>query len=138
MNAIKAGLVLLALALSLAAWAHTDEYLDTVKTPHGGQLRMAGALHYELVVSPNAITVYVTDHADNKQVTKGAAGTATVLSGRTKASLKLEPAGDNLMKGTGKFDLDPDMKVVVSITMAGKQPEQARFTPMKKAAPSKQ
>ena len=136
MNAIKAGLVLLALALSPAAWAHTDEYLDTVKTPHGGQLRMAGALHYELVVRPNEITVYVTDHADNKQDTKGASGTATLLSGRTKASIKLEPAGGNVMKGTGKFDLDPEMKVVVSITMAGKQPEQARFTPLRKATAS--
>jgi hypothetical protein len=136
MNAIKAGPVLLTLALSLAAWAHTDEYLDTVKTPHGGQLRMAGAMHYELVVRPNEITVYVTDHADSKQDTKGASGTATLLSGRTKASIKLEPAGDNVMRGTGKFDLDPEMKVVVSITMAGKQSEQARFTPLRKATAS--
>jgi hypothetical protein len=136
MKAIEAGFLLLALALSPAAWAHSDEYLDTLKTPHGGQLRMAGAFHYELVVKPDAITVYVTDHADSKQDTKGASGTATVLSGRTKASIKLAPAGDNTLKGAGKFDLDPEMKVVVSITMAGKQPEQARFTPLKKATAS--
>ena len=34
-----------------AALAHTDEYLDSMKAPNGGQLRMAGVYHYELVVT---------------------------------------------------------------------------------------
>ena len=55
------------------AYAHTDEYLDTQTAPHGGQLRMAGALHFELVISKdnpqpqnNPVVVYVTDHAGTK------------------------------------------------------------------------
>jgi hypothetical protein len=34
------------------------------------------------------------------------------------------------MKGVAKYAPTPDTKVVVSITLAGKQPEQARFTPL--------
>jgi hypothetical protein len=98
---------------------------------------MAGTFHYELVCKPNEITVYVTDHADVKQNTKGATGTATVLSGGTKTVVDLRPAGENVMKGAGKFALDPDMKVIVSITLAGKPAEQARFTPLKKATASR-
>lgn len=35
------------LTWSLPAWAHTDEYLDTIAAPHGGQL----------IVDPNFRTV---------------------------------------------------------------------------------
>lgn len=119
--------------LTQGALAHDEMTLDAKTAPHGGQIRMAGPYHYELVVQPNAVTVYVTDHADAKQATAGATGNATVLSGKTKASIPLQPTGDNSMKGSGKFDTAPDMKVVVSISLAGKGPEVARFTPMQKA-----
>ncbi|MES2091726.1 MAG: hypothetical protein V4532_17380, partial [Pseudomonadota bacterium] len=46
---LSAGLAL-GLALAPMAQAHDDAYLDTLTAPHGGQLRMAGSSHYELVV----------------------------------------------------------------------------------------
>jgi len=125
---------ILCLLSSALCYAHSDEYLDSQPTPHGGQMHMAGAYHFELLVKPNELTVYITDHAGTKVPSNGATGTATVLSGKTKASIKLQPAGDNVMKGTGQFELAPDMKAVVSITVAGKSPEQARFTPLQKSA----
>lgn len=122
------------------AFAHSDEYLDTQKTPNGGQQRMAGIYHFELVVAKdskeakdNPVVVYVTDHANAKISTVGAGGTATILAGKQKASVKLVPDGDNRLKGVGKYASTVDMKVVVSITLAGKPAEQARFTPL--AAP---
>ncbi|PKO72080.1 MAG: hypothetical protein CVU20_03810 [Betaproteobacteria bacterium HGW-Betaproteobacteria-14] len=118
--------------------AHDDAYLDTQKAPNGGQLRMAGPYHYELVVvkdakeaKENAIVVYVTDHAGQKVLTEGASGTATILAGKLKATSTLKPDGDNRMKGLAKYASTPDMKVVVSITLSGKPAEQARFTPIK-------
>lgn len=117
--------------------AHDDAYLDTQKAPNGGQLRMAGPYHYELVVvkdakeaKENAIVVYVTDHAGQRIPTAGAAGTATILAGKLKAAATLKPDGDNRMKGLAKYASTPDMKVVVSITLSGKTAEQARFTPL--------
>ena len=37
-----------------AVLAHDDAYLDTQKAPNGGQLRMAGPNHYELVLVKDA------------------------------------------------------------------------------------
>jgi hypothetical protein len=120
-----------------AALAHDDATLDTQKAPNGGQLRMAGPYHYELVLAKDAgeakenpVVVYVTDHAGQRIPTAGAAGTATILAGKLKAAATLKPDGDNRMKGFAKYASTPDMKAVVSITLAGKQVEQARFTPL--------
>jgi hypothetical protein len=132
--------VLVGLALAAApALAHDDAYLDTQKAPNGGQLRMAGPYHYELVVAKDAteakdsaVAVYVTDHAGTKVATAGAAGTATILAGGKKATVSLVPDGDNRLKGAGKYKADAAMKVVVSVTLAGKGAEQARFTPLAK------
>lgn len=122
------------------ALAHTDEYLDTQQAPHGGQLRMAGTYHFELVVAKdskeakdNPVVVYVSDHAGNPVPTAGAKGTATIVSGKTKVTIDLAPDGDNRLKGSGSYASTPDMKAVVTITMPGKPAEQARFTPLAKS-----
>ena len=137
MKWLKLSLLAATLILSQAAFAHTDEYLDTLTAPHGGQLRMAGSYHYELVVAKdsngvkdNMVMVYVTDHAGNKILTKGATGSATILAGKTKSTAILKADGDNRLKGSLKYASNPDMKVVLVITMAGKPSEQARFTPL--------
>lgn len=119
------------------ALAHSDEYLDTQQAPNGGQLRMAGVYHFELVVTKdskeaknNPVIVYVTDHAGSKVSTAGAKGTVTILAGKAKATVNLAPDGDNRLKGTGTYASTSDMKAVVSVTLAGKAAEQARFTPL--------
>lgn len=129
-----AGLFALA---SINAMAHTDENLHTQQAPNGGQLRMAGAYHFELVVAKdskeakdNPVIVYVTDHDGKKVATSGASSTATILAGKTKATATLAPDGDNRLKGMAKYLSAQDMKVVVSITFPGKAAEQARFTPL--------
>ena len=118
------------------AFAHDDAYLDTQKAPNGGQLRMAGPLHYELVTQKNAtvsvespVVVYVTDHAGTPVSTNGATGSAMILAGKTRSTASLAPDGDNRMEGLARYAHVPDMKVVVSITLPGAASEQARFTP---------
>ena len=138
MNAVIFTTALLAAAFATpAALAHADQVPDTRKAPNGGQLRVSGAYHLELVVArdskeakDNPVVVYVTDHAGTKVSTVGAGGTATLLGGKAKASVTLAPDGDNRMKGVGKYASTPDLKAVVSITVAGKPAEQARFTPL--------
>jgi L-ascorbate metabolism protein UlaG (beta-lactamase superfamily) len=124
-------------SLASLAWSHDDATLDKAHAPNGGQLRMAGIYHYELVVAPPSadarkapVTVYVTDHAGTKIATAGATGTVTILSGAGKASIALQPTGDNVMQGEGSYKSTADMKAIVANTRAGKSAEQARFTPM--------
>ena len=119
------------LCLSLAARADGPTI-----GPNGGQVRDAGKYHLELVVKDAALTVYVTGTKDAKVATKGATGSATVLAGKTTSSVKLEPRGENALAGGGGFQPAPDMKVVVSVTLPGQPPVQARFTPLEKPKPS--
>jgi len=73
-RAVTACMAALMLAASATpVFAHDDAYLDSLKSVNGGQVRMAGAYHYELVMSKdskdvkeNPVTVYVTDHAGIK------------------------------------------------------------------------
>ncbi len=125
-----------AASVGSVAIAHDDAYLDTLTAPNGGQLRMAGIYHFELVVDRSSpepaekpVVVYVTDHAGTKIPVAGASATAIILANKVKTTVKLAPDGDNRLKGTGRYASTPDMKVVVSVTLAGKPVEQARFTP---------
>lgn len=121
----------LALGLTLSAQAHDDATLDGMASPHGGQLRMSGPYHFELVVGENQLQIYVTDHAMQPTPVAGVSGSAIVLSGG-KAMIPLAAAGDNLVQGRGEFQPGPDMKVVVSLGFPDNNQWQARFTPWAK------
>ena len=130
--------VVLGLVLSAgSAYAHGD----AAKPAHGGQMGSAGALDLELVVAKdskeardNPIVVYVTDHAGKNIATAGATGSATFLAGKDKATTALVPDGDNRMKGSAKYASVAELKAIISVTLAGKTAEQARFTPLAAAA----
>ena len=119
------------LCLSLAARADGPAI-----GPNGGQVKDAGKYHLELVVKDSALTVYVAGNKDTKVATKGATGTATVLAGKSTSNVKLEPRGENALAGGGSFQPAPDMKVVLSVTLPGQSPIQARFTPLETPKPS--
>jgi len=120
-----------------SAYAHDDAYLDTLKAPNGGQLRMAGTYHFELVVDKSRpevadkpVLVHVTDHAGRKIPTEGSTGTATLLSGNAKTAIALVPDGDNRLRGQGRYASAPNLKAVVSVTPKGQPAVSARFTPL--------
>ena len=121
-----ARLAVVVLTPVIASTSHADE---RGVGPNGGQVKDAGKHHVELVVKENALTVYVTGAKDAKVSTQGASGSATVLSGKNTTSVRLEPAGENGLAGAGKFESAPGMKVVISLTLAGHNAVQARFTP---------
>lgn len=143
MKSANRTIAILVAALALASvatstMAHGDApHLESIKGRHGGQLSLAGAYGYELTIMKDAkegqdspIVVYVTDHSGQKISTTGASGTATILAGKHKSTVDLKPDGDNRLKGIANYAATQGMKVVVSVTLAGKQPEQTRFTPM--------
>ena len=134
-------LVVAAGLLSSAAFAHSDEYLDTVVGPSGGQLRMAGAYHFELVLvkdakagTPSAVKLYLLDHANNPQPAKEAKATVLIVSGKQKAKADLTLAQANLLSGSADYTAAEDLKAVVNISIKtehGEVTEQAKFTPFK-------
>ena len=133
-------LISAALAVSLPAGAHTEEYFDSINAPHGGQMRMAGPYHLELVAKEKEIVLYVMDHSDQKISTEGGIAKATIQIGKAKSktSIKLEPAGENTLKGTGDFAVTPQSLIVVFLKLPEHEAYSARFTPLKpKANPAK-
>jgi len=124
------------LAVSLPAAAHTEEYFDSVPAPHGGQVRMAGPYHLELVTKDKEILLYVADHSDSKINTGGGVGKVSIQIGKGKPenSIKLLPVGDNILKGTGDFTLTPDTTIIAFIKLPEQDAQSARFTPLKSKA----
>jgi hypothetical protein len=117
--------------LTMPAQAHTDEYFEAVQAPHGGQLRMTGPYHMELVTRDGQLTVYVTDHAENKISVEGGLAKATVETGASKTQVHLHPVGDNMLKGSGAFVLTPSTVVIVFMKLPNQDGYAARFMPLK-------
>ncbi len=136
MKALFTTLLALALSLTLAqhAIAHDDAWFDAQEHPHGGQMRMAGPFHVEMVTEPGELTIHVADHADQAIATEGGSARATVLSGGQRSTVRLAPSGDNRMHGSGDFQLDDGMTVVLSISLPGHDSQQARFTPFQRVS----
>lgn len=138
-KAMTAVLISAALAVPLTAGAHTEEHFDSISTPHGGQMRMAGPYHLELVTNEKEIVLYVTDHSDREVSTKGGIGKATIQAGKAKpkTTIKLEPAGDNMLKGTGDFSISPETVVIVFLKLPDEEAQSARFKPLKPKSKAK-
>lgn len=128
----KTFLAVIVSACSMVALAHSNEYLDSVPSPHGGQVRMSGPYHAELVVNtPGELLVYVTDHGNVPQMTAEAEAKAKVKNGKKVVEVTLTPSGENTLKGKGDFVMNAKTEVVVFLKMHGKDPEGFQFTPLK-------
>jgi len=130
-RALLSALLLAGLAGTGAA--HDDAWMDRQRAPNGGMLRMAGALHLELVRTP-AVVVYVTNHAGQAQDTAGAEGTLAVERDGARQEVRLQPAGTNGLKPAAPLTLTADEAVVLFVKLAGQQAETARFVPSKPGA----
>jgi hypothetical protein len=129
-------MLLLVLVWMPVASAHTDEYFDSIETPHGGQMRMAGPYHLELVVGHNELTVYVTDHGGNSIHSSGGSAKAIITTGKKRFVVVLSPAGDNVLKGSGEFKLGKSNTVSLMVVMPGQEPQRAKFS-IKRSSSSK-
>lgn len=125
-----AGIFLMAL-LSLAppVWAHSNEYLATVQGAHGGMLRMAEMYHFELVMKDGEAHLWVTDHGDTPQSTKGAIATLRVINGNDAFSVTLKPTGSNeLMIRDARIKPRKGTRLALTVSMNGEASLQTRFS----------
>ena len=132
---VRALLIVLSVIWAAAAPAHTDEYFDKNPGPHGGQTRMAGPYHLELVAGSSELTLYVTDHANTPIESAGGSAKAILTSGKQRYVIVLVPAGDNVLKGSGEFKLSKSTNVSMLVKLPDGEPQRATFT--LKSAPKK-
>lgn len=121
---LAAGIAALALAPA-ATRAHEPR-----RGPNGGQKVDIGTNHAELVAAGNTLRLFLFDGADRPLPAAGATAQAVVLAGGQQATIALAPAGDNLLQGSGDFAAARGMRAVVTLTLPGQRPAQARFTPL--------
>lgn len=93
---------------------------------HGGIVRDAGKLTFELVARADALTLHVTDHG-KPLATTGAQAQVTLYGGSEKTVVILEPAGENRMAATGSFKVGVGVRAALAITLPGKPETKATF-----------
>ncbi len=125
---MKLHVLLIAVAGLFATPSFAADKHDDAHAKYGGVAVEAGTYHVELVAKDKSLTVYVSGHDDKPVDVKGAKATANVFSGKDKATVTLNTAGGNVMKGETPFTISAEAKFVVSFTLPGKKTEQARFS----------
>ena len=110
-----------ALGAGGVAWAHGD---DVPK--HGGLVRHANDITYELVALPQGAQIYIEDHG--KPVSTAAMlGKLTVLQGSAKSEAVLKPGGPNRLDAAG-IQIAKGARVLAVInTPGGKAPVIVRY-----------
>ncbi len=96
--------------------------------PNGGAVEHLGNSHVELVLKGSAVQVYLYDDNMKPQAVQGAEVTVTVQAGGKRETVKLQPAGTNLMQGQGAVEAGTGARTVVALKLPGKPIVQARFT----------
>lgn len=118
------------LAASLCLFAAAASAHGPGRGPNGGQMQDVAGAHVELVARGSDLVLYLFD-ADNKPMpAKGAAATATVLTGGKQETVTLQPEDGNVLRGHGSLAAQPGMKVVVSLTLPGQRPQLGRYAPL--------
>jgi hypothetical protein len=115
----------LALSVSAGVLAHGSEWFDTHPTPHGGQVRMAGPYHFELMPHKRGVLVYVTDHGDTPIPTAGWTAQIIALSAGKKVRITLKSAGDNKLSAEGS--IPAGAQAVLSASPKAGEEYSARF-----------
>lgn len=118
--------------MALAAMAITFSLSGNVlahgdKAKHGGIVSTTREdITFELVSKDGKAMLYVEDHG-KPVATAGASGKLTVLNGKDKAEVPLEPAGDNILAAKGDARLDKGAKAIAAVTFADKRTVNVRF-----------
>ena len=134
MNA-RLALGLSILLLASAVSAHDDATLDRMPSPRGGQVRMAGPFHFELVVEPERVILHFMDHANQSIPTADARATAKITTTSGSQTIDLFAISESALGAEATVEPLAGAKLEVTVSVPGQRPWTVTFTPTK-AAPS--
>ncbi|CFX36532.1 conserved exported protein of unknown function [Candidatus Filomicrobium marinum] len=122
---VKQLLAVLALAVITVAplQAHEDEHH---KSKHGGVMVESGHHHLEVVAKDGTLEIHVIGEDGKPEDVTGAKAKATILSDGKKVDVPLSSASDGVLKGAGAFKASKGATIIVTLSMDGHKPEQAR------------
>jgi hypothetical protein len=115
--------------------AHDAATLDAIPSAHGGQVRMMGPYHVELILdrtvakAKKPIWIYLQNHAFQGMPSGGTTATVTFVEGGASTTSPLRPAGPESLLGIGVYSDDPALLAIISLTDGNKQTYKETFTP---------
>jgi hypothetical protein len=116
------------LSLALAGAAFAQHKHGSTKGPNGGIVEDVAGVHAELVATGTTVTFNILDENNKSVSAKGMTGSALIVSGADRETIKLDAAGDSALKGEVKKALAPKSNVTLMLkTPAGKS-GQAKYT----------
>lgn len=118
--------IMTALALALAVAGSAPVLAHESHAKHGGIVKSAGDLSFELVNKDGKTTIYVDDHGKDLAMA-GGSGTLTVLKGAEKTEVALAPGGANMLVAKDSVKLESGNKVVAAIVFPDKSTTSVRF-----------
>lgn len=123
----------LTLAVPFGALAHDNATLDRMPSPHGGQVRMAGPYHLELVLGQTLnmreVKVYITDHGNNAIEANGVVGKVIFTDVGGSTNVTLAATRGNVVSGKANFSSDPSLKINITLQFKDGSAWEAEFTP---------
>jgi hypothetical protein len=127
--------ILIGMTFSLVR-AHDPATLDGLPSVHGGQVRMAGPFHVELVVlglevvqTDRLVLVYLQNHMFQDVSSAGLKCIAIFMDGQRVITVNLIPIESNGFSGRGAFKVNPSVTAEVSITDKNGEAWSATYTP---------
>lgn len=121
---MKKLMALVAIAVTVAVSGNAVAHGE--KPKHGGVVKEASDINFELVARDGKATIYVEDHG-KPLTTVGASGKLTVLNGAEKTEVPLEPASENTLVTKGEAKLVKGAKAIAAVTFADKKTVNVRF-----------
>jgi len=116
----------LAAALALGTLGAGPALAHESHAKHGGIVKSAGDLSFELVNKGGKTTIYVDDHGKDLPMA-GGSGTLTILKGSEKSEVALTPGPNNTLVARDGITLAAGNKVVAAIVFPDKSTTSVRF-----------
>jgi len=115
------------LAVRPIAAAPGHDHAAHAKPKHGGLVKDAGELTYELLVSPTRIDVWVEEHG-KPAGTSGSTAKLTLIDSASRVEVELAPAAPNRFEAKGSFAVRKGMTALLQVAVGGKEIAKIRYT----------
>lgn len=122
---MKRRMLVTLITLAAAIGATTALAHGEAEPQHGGIVRSAHDLDFELVARDSGAALYLGDHG-KPLPTAGMSGTLTVLDGAAKSDAPLKPGGENMLIADG-IRLPAGARVVAVVVDAAGRATTVRF-----------
>ena len=99
----------------------------SMKGPNGSPMQDVAGVHAELVVAGNVVTINILDESNKPASAKGFSGSVLIVSGSSRETVQLSPAGDSALKGEAKSPVAAGATVTLVLKNAAGKSGQVKF-----------